>query len=109
MKLEFDDSRLASQLFGPHNQHLKLMGERMGVRLESRGNAVSITSDEGGEGAADQAGQVLSQLYAMLKAGKSLYPQDVDFACGSRRPMWGKCSREMSTPPRASAPSLRNP
>jgi phosphate starvation-inducible PhoH-like protein len=81
MKLEFDDSRLASQLFGPHNQHLKLMGERMGVRLESRGNAVSITPDTGGEAAADQAGQVLSQLYAMLKAGKSLYPQDVDFAC----------------------------
>jgi phosphate starvation-inducible PhoH-like protein len=81
MKLEFDDSRLVSQLFGPHNQHLKLIGERMGARLESRGNAVIVTGPEGEEGAADLAGQVLTQLYAMLKAGKSLYPQDVDFAC----------------------------
>jgi len=30
---------------------------------------------------ADLASQVLTQLYSMLKAGKSLYPQDVDYAC----------------------------
>ncbi|WP_041720132.1 PhoH family protein [Pseudodesulfovibrio piezophilus] len=82
-KLEFDDGQLANQLFGPQNQHLKLLAERLGVQLESRGNSVSIvTGDADGNG--DQAclaGQVLTQLYAMLKAGKNLYPQDVDFAC----------------------------
>lgn len=78
-KLEFDDGQLASQLFGPQNQHLRLLSERIGVVLESRGNTVTIIDSDGDK--TDLAMQVLTQLYAMLKAGKNLYPQDVDFAC----------------------------
>jgi len=81
IKLEFDDARLANRLFGPQNQHLKLLGERLGVTIESRGNAVAITAPEGEEDQADLAAQVLGQLYAMLRSGKKLYAQDVDFAC----------------------------
>ena len=80
-KLEFDDGQLASQLFGPQNQHLKLLGERIDVRIESRGNTVIINASEEDSGKAELAGQVLSQLYGMLKKGKRIYPQDVDFAC----------------------------
>lgn len=80
-KLEFDDSRLASQLFGPQNQHLRLLGERVGVSIESRGNSVSIHCDGDDCTQANLAGQVLTQLYGMLKRGKNVYPQDVDFAC----------------------------
>ncbi|QGY40677.1 AAA family ATPase [Pseudodesulfovibrio cashew] len=80
-KLEFDDSNLASQLFGPQNQHLKLLGERIGTKIESRGNSVTIQCDGNDCHKADLAGQVLTQLYGMLKTGKPLYPQDVDFAC----------------------------
>lgn len=72
---------MASQLFGPQNQHLKLLGERLEVRVDSRGNAVTISAGEDDADKVDLAGQVLSQLYAMIKAGKRLYPQDVDFAC----------------------------
>ncbi|BCS87683.1 PhoH family protein [Pseudodesulfovibrio sediminis] len=72
---------MASQLFGPHNQHLKLLGERLGVHINSRGNSVAIQCDDGDEGKCDLASQVLTQLYAMIKKGKSIYPQDVDFAC----------------------------
>jgi len=78
-KLEFDDGQLASQLFGPQNQHLKLLSERLDVKLDSRGNAVSINDADSDK--AELASQVLTQLYGMLKAGKNLYPQDVDFAC----------------------------
>ncbi|MEF2231983.1 MAG: PhoH family protein [Pseudodesulfovibrio sp.] len=81
IKLEFDDARLANRLFGPQNQHLKLIGERLGVAIESRGNAVSIAVSEGEDDQGDLAAQVLGQLYAMLRTGKKLYPQDVDFAC----------------------------
>lgn len=42
---------------------------------------ISVHSEEGEEDKQGLAGQVLSQLYAMLKAGKKIYPQDVDFAC----------------------------
>jgi len=80
-KLEFDDGHMASQLFGPHNQHLKLLGERIGVRIESRGNSVSIHVSEGDEAKGELAAQVMSQLYAMIRKGKAVYPQDVDFAC----------------------------
>ena len=80
-KLEFDDGHMASQLFGPQNQHLKLLGERIGVRIESRGNTVSIHAPEGEEGKAGLAAQVLTQLYAMIRKGRSVHPQDVDFAC----------------------------
>ncbi|NDV19351.1 AAA family ATPase [Pseudodesulfovibrio sp. JC047] len=72
---------MASQLFGPHNQHLKLLGERIGVTLGSRGNTVIIGASDGDEAKASLAAQVLSQLYAMIQKGKSVYPQDVDFAC----------------------------
>nr|WP_287410519.1 PhoH family protein [Pseudodesulfovibrio sp.] len=72
---------MASQLFGPHNQHLKLLSERLGVTVESRGNTVTVAAPEGDEAKADLAGQVLSQLYAMIQRGKSVHPQDVDFAC----------------------------
>lgn len=71
---------MASQLFGPQNQHLKLLGERIGVRIESRGNSVTIHA-EGDEVKGELASQVLSQLYAMIRKGKPVQPQDVDFAC----------------------------
>ncbi|WP_243546863.1 PhoH family protein [Pseudodesulfovibrio tunisiensis] len=81
-KLEFDDGRLASQLFGPQNTHLKLLGERLDVRVESRGATVIIRAeDHDAEARAEIAAKVLTQLYAMIRAGKSVYAQDVDFAC----------------------------
>jgi len=64
------------------------LAERIGVSIESRGNSVSVVCEDSDCYKGDLAGQVLSQLYAMLKAGKSIYPQDVDFACRvlERRP-----------------------
>lgn len=58
------------------------------MSIESRGNSVSVLCEDSDCYKGDLAGQVLSQLYAMLKAGKSIYPQDVDFACRvlERRP-----------------------
>jgi len=71
---------MASQLFGPQNQHLKLLGERIGVQIDSRGNTAVIICEED-EAGCELASQVLTQLYGMIKKGKSVYPQDVDFAC----------------------------
>ena len=51
------------------------------MTLETRGNAVSIVVPEGEEDQGDLAAQVLGQLYGMLRSGKKLYAQDVDFAC----------------------------
>jgi len=42
---------------------------------------VIIDASDEDDSKAELAGQVLVQLYGMLKKGKNLYPQDVDFAC----------------------------
>lgn len=80
-KLEFDDSSLALSLFGPQEHHLKLVGERFEVKIESRGSKVIITSLTDDEAHVDLAARVLHQLYGMLKAKKKVHPQDVDLAC----------------------------
>lgn len=80
-KLEFEENTLALNLFGPQEAHLRLVAERFDLRIESRGNKVVITSLEDDQDAVDLAARVLTQLYAMLKAGKRMQPQDVDLAC----------------------------
>ncbi|GAB7023058.1 PhoH family protein [Salidesulfovibrio brasiliensis] len=80
-KLEFDDSRRASILFGPENTHLKLVGERFNVRIETRGSMAVLTAGDDNETEVDTAARVLTQLYGMLRHGRKLAPQDVDLAC----------------------------
>ncbi|MEF2146118.1 MAG: PhoH family protein [Desulfovibrionaceae bacterium] len=78
-KLEFDDSNLAARLFGPRNAHLDLLAEKARVRIDSRGASVTINGED--EADIELAANALSQLYAMLRAGKRVHPQDVDCAC----------------------------
>jgi len=80
-KLEFDNNELALRLFGPQENHLKLVAERFDLKIESRGSRVVITSLQDDENAVDLASQVLSQLYGMIRNGKRIHPQDVDLAC----------------------------
>lgn len=69
------------RLFGPQENHLKLVAERFDLKIESRGSKVVVTSLGDDENAVDMACQVLSQLYGMIRAGKRVHPQDVDLAC----------------------------
>lgn len=80
-KLEFDDSELALRLFGPQEEHLKLVAQRFGPKVESRGNQAIISSPDGDDGAVERVCQVLFQLYGMVKSGKSVSSHDVDLAC----------------------------
>lgn len=76
-RLEFDDARLANQLFGVQGSHIRLISERTGTRIHVKGNSVSIQGDEIGFALARR---VLEELYGLLKKGYPLYPSDVDFA-----------------------------
>ncbi|WP_147821097.1 PhoH family protein [Salidesulfovibrio onnuriiensis] len=80
-KLEFEDNELARQLFGPQETHLRLIAERFGLKIESRGNKAIVTSLEDDKESVDLASRVMTQLYGMLRAGKKIHPQDVDLAC----------------------------
>lgn len=77
-KLEFEDTQLASQLFGPQGSHLALVAEKSGARIETKGSAAMISGEDD---QVELASSVLHQLYAMLRSGKPVFPQDVDCAC----------------------------
>ena len=75
--LEFANIDLARQLFGERNSHLQKIAKATDVDINARGNTVFINGDDI---AAALAGNVLSQLYNLLKEGYPIHPNDIDFA-----------------------------
>lgn len=74
---EFADNLLVHSLFGPHNANLERIERQLGVTLQSRGNAVTIS----GPGPDVQAaGAALDSLYARAERGEEIEPSDVDAA-----------------------------
>lgn len=84
--LEFDDSRLANELFGPQNRNLTLITEQNGVVFHTRGNTLMLESTE--DGPRQTTIHLLTQLYGLLKSGHSVFPRDIVYAYGmlSREP-----------------------
>lgn len=85
-KLEFDDARLANDLFGPQNSNLALISEKSGVTLHTKGATLSATCADATE--LNTVLNLMTQLYGLLKSGNPLYPRDVVYAYGmlSREP-----------------------
>lgn len=77
--LTFDDPSLANTLFGPQNAHLRVIAERAGVAVGSRGLSLTI---EGEKAAADRAAVLVTQLYGLLKGGHMLHARDIGYAYG---------------------------
>jgi phosphate starvation-inducible PhoH-like protein len=77
-RLEFDDSELARDLFGPHNENIALIAGKSGARLDTRGSAVVLRADS--EETVAHVANVLIKLYELLRQGKPVYPADVEQA-----------------------------
>jgi phosphate starvation-inducible PhoH-like protein len=75
--LTFENNRLASELFGQFDQHLKLLEQRLQIEAHARGNSVAITGDLQ---ATNQARRALDFLYARLQSGGSVEASDVEGA-----------------------------
>ena len=75
--LEFEDIDLARQLFGERNANLQKVADTTDVTINARGTTVFIDGDEI---AAALAGNVLRQLYKLLKEDYPIHPNDIDFA-----------------------------
>jgi phosphate starvation-inducible protein PhoH and related proteins len=75
--LTFENNRLASELFGQFDQHLKLLEQRLQIEASARGNSVSITGELM---ATNQARRALDFLYARLQSGGSVEASDVEGA-----------------------------
>jgi phosphate starvation-inducible PhoH-like protein len=76
-KVIFDDLQMANALFGAHSENLKRIARTIGVKINAKGNALTIHGEE-----LDVALSIrlLNDLYALLKKGYPLYPTDVDYA-----------------------------
>jgi len=76
-KVVFDDLQMANALFGAQSENLKRIARTVGVKINAKGNALSI---HGEELYVDLSIRILNSLYALLKKGYPLYPTDVDYA-----------------------------
>jgi phosphate starvation-inducible PhoH-like protein len=72
--LSFDDTAFANELFGPRNANLDFLARRSGLRIATRGGSVTL---RGPAPAAGLVRELLMQLYALLKSGLRLHPQDI--------------------------------
>jgi phosphate starvation-inducible PhoH-like protein len=76
-KVIFDDLQMANALFGAHSENLKRIARTIGVKINAKGNALTI---QGESLDVDLSIRVLNDLYALLKKGYPLYPTDIDYA-----------------------------
>ena len=65
--IDFDDNRLAAELSGGHDEHLAILEDALGVRIDPRGNRFAVTGEVS---ARRRAMRALSDLYARLERGE---------------------------------------
>jgi phosphate starvation-inducible PhoH-like protein len=76
-KVIFDDLQMANALFGAHSDNLRRIARTIGVKINAKGNGLTI---QGEDLDVDLSIRVLNSLYALLKKGYPLYPTDIDYA-----------------------------
>lgn len=75
--LTFENISLAQELFGRHNDHLARVADGTGVKIDARGNTVTIRGDLP---RVELAATILNQLYELIQQKFSLQPADIDAA-----------------------------
>jgi phosphate starvation-inducible PhoH-like protein len=76
-KVIYDDLQTANLLFGAHGENLKRIARTIGVKINTKGNALTV---QGGDLDVHLSLRVLNDLYALLKKGYPLFPADIDYA-----------------------------
>ncbi len=76
-RMSFENNQLAQSLFGEHNQHIRLVEQRLGLKISTKGNTLQIRGDEPDVFLAQR---LFSELYGLLKKDYPLYDNDIDFA-----------------------------
>jgi phosphate starvation-inducible PhoH-like protein len=73
--LEFPDNSFFAALSGAHQKNFVRLEQKLGVRVATRGNLVSV---EGAAAARERAASVLRALYARLEAGEDIGLPELD-------------------------------
>jgi phosphate starvation-inducible PhoH-like protein len=76
-KVDLADNELARTLCGGHNENLKLIERRVGVRIGQRGTELLVS---GSPDAVAFVAQLIEQLAGVVKGGRAVYPEDVEQA-----------------------------
>ena len=74
--LDFDDNDRARSLYGDLNRNLAAIEKVAGVRIQVRGNSLTIT---GLPHEVEMAASAMAQFYELIREGYPLYPQDVAY------------------------------
>jgi phosphate starvation-inducible PhoH-like protein len=77
-ELEFQDSHLARELFGPQEANLHHLRHQLGVHISARGSKLILWAKD--KQRVRVATNCLVQVYELLRAGHSLQQQDFDYA-----------------------------
>jgi len=77
-ELEFQDSYLARELFGPQEDTLDLVRNKLGVDIQARGSQLVLSSAN--QESLNLACTFLVQAYELLRQGHALHGRDVDHA-----------------------------
>ncbi len=76
-KVIYDDLQTANLLFGAHGENLKRIARNIGVKISTKGNALTVQGDDLD---VHLSLRVLNDLYTLLKKGYPLFPADIDYA-----------------------------
>ncbi|MCZ6605807.1 MAG: PhoH family protein [Alphaproteobacteria bacterium] len=77
LQVKFDDNRLLTALFGPHDEHLVQIERLVDVKLRYRGNELKITGPAQCQAIAEQS---IGALYERLRHGLDVGPAEVKAA-----------------------------
>ncbi|HDJ29409.1 MAG TPA: PhoH family protein [Proteobacteria bacterium] len=76
-KMNFTDANAIRIILGEQGENLKVLEEKAGVKISSRGNEVMVHGDDY---QVKLVMDILRELYALVLDGYPLYPTDIDFA-----------------------------
>ncbi|MCF8104503.1 MAG: PhoH family protein [Desulfohalobiaceae bacterium] len=77
-EIEFQESSVARELFGPQEKNIDLLRDKLGIIVHVRGNKLNLLADE--EGPLHTACNCLVQLYDILRSGRSFFEKDMEDA-----------------------------
>ena len=78
LTLQLENSNEAQTLFGPGDEHLKIIEEALNVSLITRGEGISVRGDEE---TISMVRDVVNTLHTLIKRGASISGRDVVYAC----------------------------
>ncbi len=77
LKLSFDDTNAARNLFGPRDENIKYLKKYFNIRASIRGNHLTIVGDKRD---VEDTNRVINELYGIVKKGSVINPSDIDHA-----------------------------